>query len=76
MVTILQSRASANQIREAIVEHVSSMRNATPSEIVNPIQEKFPSNNYYEIKRIVKEMEKEQILVSHIIFGGLMVAQK
>lgn len=76
MVTILQSRATATEIREAIVNHVTSMRNATPSEIVDPIHEQFPANNYYEIKRIVKEMEKEQVLISHIIFGGLMVAKK
>lgn len=64
-------RASAIEIRTAIINYVTSMGNLTPSEICVPMHFEFPHNNQYEIKRIVKEMEKDKDLVPDIVFGGL-----
>ena len=65
--------ATAREIKKAIIEHVSVQGNLAPSEIFTSMIDSFPNNNHYEIRYIVKEMQKENLLVNDIIFGGLRV---
>jgi hypothetical protein len=72
--SMIKTRATGIEIRKAILTYVSKMGNLTPSEIFYPINEVFPYNNHYEIKQIVKEMEKDNSLVPDLIYGGLRAA--
>lgn len=68
-------RATAYEIKQAIIDFVLKTGNVTPSEIYVPITNSFPLNNHYEIRYIVKELQKEKTLVPDIIYGGLRVSQ-
>lgn len=72
LMTVL--KANATEIRDAIIRYVSERGSMSPSEIYVPATQNFPQNSYYEIKRIVKEMEKDKTLVPDIIFGGLTLS--
>jgi hypothetical protein len=68
------TRVSATEIKTEILECVRKGRNLTPSEIVTSILALFPAHTYYEMKFLIKEMQKDQWLVHDIIYGGLRVA--
>jgi hypothetical protein len=68
-------RATAVEIRKAIITHVSSTRNILPKEIYPLMVNDFPKNNVYEIRSIVKEMQKDATLIPDIIYGGLTLAR-
>lgn len=72
--SMTKTRATVEEIRTAILDYVSGMGNLTPSEIFYPISALFPQNNHYEIKQVVKEMQKDNSLVPDIIYGGLRLA--
>jgi hypothetical protein len=72
--TMLNARATTEQLREVILENVASRRNMSQSQIVRHMLEIFPDNSYYEVKYLVKEMEKEGYLTHDILYGGLRVA--
>ena len=67
-------RVSATEIKTEILSCVKQGRNLTPSEIVANILVLFPAHSYYEMKFLIKEMQKDQWLVHDIIYGGLRVA--
>lgn len=68
------TRVSATEIKTEILDCVERGRNLTPSEIVANILVLFPAHTHYEMKFLIKEMQKDQWLVHDIIYGGLRVA--
>ena len=68
------NRVSANEIKKEILSIVKNARNLTPSEIIEGIHEYFPRHTQYELKFLIKEMQKENELINDIIYGGLKVA--
>jgi len=69
-----ENRVSIVEVKKEILESVKRGRNLTPSEIVRIVQNIFPSHSHYEIKFLVKEMQRENELVNDIIYGGLRAA--
>jgi hypothetical protein len=68
-------RASATEIRKAIINYVSLSGNILPKEIYPLMVNDFPRNNVYEIRNIVKEMQKDATLIPDIIYGGLTLSR-
>lgn len=69
--TMRKTRATVAEIRKAILDYVAEKGNLTPSEIFYPIGDAFPHNNHWEIRQLVKDLQKENALVPDIIYGGL-----
>lgn len=66
-------KANALEIKNTIIDFISSHGRMSQSEIYPELETFFPYNNVYELRRIVKEMIKDNILIEDIIFGGLKV---
>ena len=68
------SRVTATEIKKEILNCVIRGRNLTPSEIITMMQDRFPAHNHYEVRFLIKEMQKDNSLVHDIIYGGLKAA--
>ena len=64
-------KASAQSIRQRITRYVKTAGNLLPSEIYIKMSTLFPNNNDYEFRAVVKEMQKDKLLIPDIIYGGL-----
>ena len=70
------NRVTAAEIKSEILSCVGRGRNLTPSEIVSNVMQLFPAHTYYEMKFLIKEMQKDRLLIHDIIYGGLRLPTK
>lgn len=68
------SRVTATEIKKEILNCVKRGRNLTPSEIISIMQDHFPAHSHYEVRFLIKEMQKDHSLIHDIIYGGLKAA--
>lgn len=71
----MSTKVKANRIKTVICQKVGHNRNMVPSEIYHTLSSLFPNNSYQEFKNIVKEMQKDRLLIPDIIHGGLTLPQ-
>lgn len=69
----MNSKATASEIKNNILNLVENKGTITQSKIYPHLENCFPFNNIYEMRRIVKEMMKDELLIHHPIFGGLTI---
>lgn len=72
----MNAKATARKIKSTITQKVEKTGNMVPSEIYTALSHIFPHNNYSEFKIIVKEMQKDKLLIPDIIYGGLTLPRK
>ena len=67
----MATRASAVRIKNAVLKTIQSEGSMVPSEISLALTNIFPHNTDWDFKRVIKEMQKDRLLIPDIIYGGL-----